>query len=264
MQRKLRMKKLHSWALAPAVLATASIGVSPVAAASIPQVSISPAKPAGVSSYDPAEQTYENHRYRRYRPYRHHRGPSLGDVLTGVLIIGGIAAIADSAKRSDDRRNRDRDYPDYRRDDARWNDGRGIDRAVSMCVDAVERDERVESVDRADRTANGWQVSGTVSSGAGFTCEIGSDGRVRNVDFGQSGNWQGDEDRDDDGYAGVTDDKQWDDTRYAAEWDKLDDRTAMAPEASLPADDGRQPSYPGGPLEGESEDDRPVYPGDPA
>ena len=257
------MKKLHTWALAPAVLATATIGVSPVAAASIPQVSATSAKPAGVTSYDPADQTYENHRHRRYRHYRHHRGPSLGDVLTGVLIIGGIAAITNNTKRSDDRRYRDRDYRDDRRDDARWDDGRGIDRAVSMCVDAVDRDERVETVDRADRTARGWQISGTLSSGAGFSCEIGNDGRVRNVDFGQSGNWQGDGDRDDDGYAAVTDDKQWDDSRYAAEWDKIEDRTAMAPEVSAPAETGRQPAYPGGPLEGESEDERPVYPGDP-
>ena len=257
------MKKLHTWALAPAVLATASIGVSPVAAASIPQVSATSAKPAGVTSYDPADQTYENHRHRRYRHYRHHRGPSLGDVLTGVLIIGGIAAIANNTKRSDDRRYRDRDYRDDRRDDARWDDGRGIDRAVSMCVDAVDRDERVETVDRADRTARGWQIGGTLSSGAGFSCEIGNDGRVRNVDFGQSGNWQDDEDRDDDGYAAVTEDNQWDDARYAAERQKADGRTAMVSDTEEAVVEGPQPAYPGGPIEGENEDNRPVYPGDP-
>ena len=240
------MSLFRKWAAAPALLATASLTASPAYAAQLPVVQAPIAQAEGVTSYDPADQTYENHRYRRYRHYRHHRGPGLGDVLTGVLIIGGIAAIANRAKRDDDRRYRDRDwrYPEPRRDNARWDDGRGIDRAVSMCVDEVERDRRVETVDRANRTPEGWEISGTVASGEGFSCTIGEDGRIEAVDYGSRGSWREDEDRDND-FARATEDNQWDDDRYAAERERLDRQ------ASAPLDSGPQPAYPGGPIDGE-------------
>ena len=237
------MSLFRTWAAAPALLATASLVASPAYAAPLPVVTSSPAQAEGVTSYDPADQTYENHRYRRYR---HHRGPGLGDVLTGVLIIGGIAAIANRAKRDDDRRYRDRDwrYPEQRRDQARWDDGRGIDRAVGMCVEEVERDRRVETVDRANRTPQGWEISGTVSDGEAFSCAIGEDGRIENVDFGSRGRWR-DEQGGDDEFARAPDDRQWDDERYAAERDRMDRR------AEAPADEGPQPDYPGGPVDGD-------------
>ena len=243
------MSHFRTFAAVPALLATASLTASPAYAAPLPLVQSAPTHADAVTTYDQADQTYENHRYRRYRHYRH-RGPGLGDVLTGVLIIGGIAAIADRAKRADDRRYRDRDwrYPEPRRDNARWDDERGIDRAVSMCVEEIERDQRIETVDRANRTPRGWEISGTLASGEGFSCVIGEDGRIENVDFGQRESWREDGDRDDE-FARAPDDRQWDDDRYAAERSRLDRQ------AAAPADNGPQPAYPGGPIDGEEEGD---------
>ena len=112
--------------------------------------------------------------HRRYRRYRRNRIDG-GDVVAGVLILGGIAAIA-SAASNNERRERverqrydDRRYDDRRDDDRRSNprasDGSGIDSAVSQCLSAIERDVRVESVDGASRVASGWIVSGTLLNG---------------------------------------------------------------------------------------------------
>lgn len=161
----------------------------------------------------------------RDRWHRHHDRIDAGDVLAGVLIIGGIAAIASAASKSDrDRRERDyRDYdyrepypderPLYRPENAPRSGssggyvGGGIDNAVDMCVGQVERgEERVESVDNASRTADGWRISGQLSAGGGFSCWIDNDGRIRNVDLGA-------------GYYGSSHAEpagaQWDDDAYA-------------------------------------------------
>lgn len=129
---------------------------------------------------------------------RHHDDIDAGDVITGILIIGGIAAIASAASkgkkdRERDERERDRDYPqrdDYRdRDQSRgygnddrptWQEGRGIDSAVNRCVGEVERgDKRVDQVENVSRDGEGWRVSGRMAGGDSFSCSISSDGRVR-------------------------------------------------------------------------------------
>ena len=247
------MPHIKTLAAAPAVLAAFSMTVSPAMAAQLPQPTVGE---QAVRTIDPMldatkADKLENHRYHRYR-YR--RGPDAGDVIAGVLIIGAIAAVADRASK----RDRDRDYPDrdyrdrdYRdrgdyRDDHSWRDGRGIDRAVNMCIARVERDTRVETVDRVDRTARGWQIAGTIFNGDGFTCTIGDDGRVSDVDYGQRGARYDRDDGDryedadyDDGYAvAPEDDRQWEDDRYAAERDRLDQG------AAADATDAR-PEYPG-------------------
>ena len=146
----------------------------------------------------------------------HHRnrGVDAGDVIAGVLIIGGIAAVASAATRN----NRDRDrarypsrYPDYRGDyrypnrdyrgDYRNRDYRGddyrygdrddrdgyqgagmIDGAVETCVREVERGNReVDTVDAANREGDGWRIEGQMQGGGLFACNIGSDMRVRNA-----------------------------------------------------------------------------------
>ena len=118
---------------------------------------------------------------------RHHRDRvDAGDVLTGILIIGGIAAIASAASNSnkrdrDRRRDDDRRYPDeqYRRDsnagygqDERpeWRErsggtstgvGGGIDGAVNACIDEVARGSaRVDGVDGVNREGKGLARSG--------------------------------------------------------------------------------------------------------
>lgn len=54
------------------------------------------------------------------RHYHRDRGIDGGDVLAGILLIGGIAAIASAASKS----GRDRDARDYRYEDGRYEDGR--------------------------------------------------------------------------------------------------------------------------------------------
>ena len=110
----------------------------------------------------------------------HRRGIRGGDVLAGVLVLGGIAAIASAASNNNRRRDRDvvvverervrndRDY-DYRPENRRTNrsttGGSGIDNAVSQCLNEIERDVRVDSVDGASRIAQGWVVTGTLFNG---------------------------------------------------------------------------------------------------
>lgn len=142
---------------------------------------------------------------------RHHDDIDAGDVITGILIIGGIAAIASAAskgKKDRERETRDRDYRerdrDYReRDDSRgygndsrptWQDGRGIDSAVNRCVAEVERgNRRVDAVDTVNRDGAGWRVAGRMNGGDAFTCTIDSDGRIRNSSIGGQTAWSEEE-----------------------------------------------------------------------
>ncbi|MCB5424156.1 hypothetical protein H0274_02695 [Altererythrobacter sp. CC-YST694] len=160
--------------------------------------------------------------------HRHDRGGiDAGDVLAGVLIIGGIAAIASAASKSDNRTDDgyrygepSYPYPDDRPEDYREPgayrgqggsygaySGGGIDNAVSMCTDQVERgNERVANVDNAARTPDGWRISGQLERGGGFDCWIDNDGRIRNVDLGDASL---------NGSAYPAQDNQWNDDTYA-------------------------------------------------
>lgn len=266
------MPYLNKLAAAPAILAALSLTATPASAA---DMSLASPTKSGIAQVHDIEvsQKADNHRYYRYR-YR--RGPGLGDVLAGVLIVGAIAHAAKHA--SEDRRYRDSRDRDYRRD-ASWEEGRGIDRAVGMCIDAVERQARVETVDRADRLARGWRIEGTIARGGGFTCDIDSDGRGVEVNLSRGGGGRyeredrdyrdrdyrerDDDDRDDDmeyddnddrdyrgGYEARDDDDQWDDDRYSSEWSKVDRGEGAAETAQAPT-----ASYPGGPVD---EDDAEV------
>lgn len=138
---------------------------------------------------------------------RHHHRDRVdaGDVLAGVLIIGGIAAIASAASNSaKQKREREQDYryPDdgYRQDSGRYGDyndrgtadrggstgysrsADGLNAAVDRCVGEVERGERrVETVDTVDRDSNGWRVAGRTNGGRDFACTVDGDGRIRSV-----------------------------------------------------------------------------------
>lgn len=159
----------------------------------------------------------------RWHHHHHNRGVSTGNVLAGVLILGGIAAIASAASKADRENSRQRDYrdgdyrdgdyrdmrPDYRGEypprsssAASWSGG-GIDNAVNMCVDQVERgDEQVGSVDNASRATDGWRISGQLAAGGAFSCWIDNSGRIRNVDVGG-------------GHYGAPAGGQWSDDAYA-------------------------------------------------
>ena len=139
--------------------------------------------------------------------HRHHDrgGLDAGDVFGGLLIIGGVAAIASAVSKSNkDRQARENaDYPDqaryddeyyrdargadYGRDDYReppassWRSGVSVDAAVDACVGEVERDRSIDSVDSVNRQGEGWRISGRVRDGADFSCSVDGSGRVRDV-----------------------------------------------------------------------------------
>ncbi|MEZ5682082.1 MAG: hypothetical protein R3E14_12405 [Erythrobacter sp.] len=251
------MTKVFKLSAIPAILAATSLTATPVLAADLPA-------PAAVSAVDvvsawaPGDDVANNHRWHRYRRHR----VDGGDILAGVLILGGIAAIASAAKNSQDRRYRDRDYrrpyPEQPRGDWGYqnNDARGIDRAIDTCVNEVERNARIETVDTVNRNARGWEVTGTIYNGDGWTCSIGQDGRIDAIDYGRGSddrryqgsysddrNDQGYEDRDDgDRDYSASNDKQYGDDYYAAARARSD----AAPVA--------QSSYPGGPVDGDAVD----------
>lgn len=234
------MAQFNRFAAAGACVAALAMAAAPVAAADLP----APARSSTGSIpqfavFDADALKAESHRRWRYRDRI-----DAGDVLAGVLIIGGIAAIANAAsksERSERYRERDARYdreyrPEYREDrDPRRSDGaRGIDRAVEICVAEIERDVRIDSVDSVDRDGEGWRVAGTIFNGDRFTCEIGADGRIERVDYGGSF-----------ASAVVPAGNQHSDERYRAAWAEVDGKPATAP-AGAP-----QPAYPGGPVEGD-------------
>lgn len=135
--------------------------------------------------------------------YRHRDRVDAGDIFAGLLIIGGIAAIASAASKSSKSsgpRPEPR-YPDqdYRRDDRsgsyagddrpQWNDGpqandgsASINMAINRCMDEIDRGKtRVESVDSVGREGSGWRVQGRVDGDSDFTCTIDGEGRIRQV-----------------------------------------------------------------------------------
>ncbi len=129
----------------------------------------------------------------RYRHGRHDDGFDLGDVITGILVIGGAVAVANaiSDNADDDRPSYPDRYP-YPRDANSFpydehtpdpvHDGQAeMARAIDRCIADVEREERIATVDVASRVLNGWTVEGVLRSGGLYRCEVDSFGDIRNV-----------------------------------------------------------------------------------
>ena len=214
---------------APAVLAAAALAATPAAAAELPVASYAPVE--ATSHYGPYVSAGWGWGWGRGHRGRHHRrGSTAGDILTGVLILGTIAAVANAAKRSAERRSYPDRYPNPdRRYDYRPDGPHGLEGAADLCLREVERDARAREVSRVERTANGWLVSGWMADGAAFSCSIGADGRIESLDVGGRARDLS------------VEDNQHDDDRY---------RSARA-EVEANAAAGPQPDYPGGPLPGE-------------
>lgn len=258
------MAQFVKLAAASGALAAASLMTMPAAAADIP--TIAPAVHSELPQFDVFSadaMTAEHHRRYRYRGYRHRRHRvDAGDVLAGVLIIGGIAAIANAASSSE-RRERNERYRDYRedrndyrrdRDDRRdtrrsFGRGRGIDGAVDQCLAEIERDVRVDEVESVDRNVEGWRVTGTIFNGDRFTCTIGADGRIENVNYGDSFAAQ---DRSGSAQPGQVRDNQYSDDRYRTAWAQVEREEQVDPDAELRSQ--QVPAYPGGPVDGDLEE----------
>jgi len=148
--------------------------------------------------------------------HHHEDGIDVGDVFAGLLIIGGIAAIAVAASHSNQHHQpntdqNDRDYPDqpYRRDDNTYRpeanrldtyreappvgddyrDDSGYagpavsaDAAVDACVGAVQNGQSsVSGIDSVNRVGNGWRVAGRDRDGHDFACSVDREGRISGV-----------------------------------------------------------------------------------
>ncbi len=267
----------RSFAAGAAMLAALSLGTPQAFALDLPVPGNAAAETLGV-----VEEAQDYHRHRRYD---RRGGIDAGDVIAGVVIIGAIAAIANASNSNRDRRQeRVEDYP--RRDNVRYRDNRedqrfdsrGIDRAVDMCVEQVERgNTRIDSVDNAARVADGWRVSGALSGGESWNCWIDNDGRVRSVDFGTGYSASLDSSsrpmtarnsvRFDSAAAAGEGQEQWSDAAYANARAGPGAGSPLgqsrAPEAEVDADlrvreealRAGEPAYPGGPVDGQE------YPG---
>ena len=250
-----------------AFIAAMSLGV-PAGAAELP-VPMQASPLAGQAAWSPDAETssYYGRYYDPYR-YRHRRSRvDAGDVLTGVLILGGIAAVANAVKNSNrderyrDRDYRDSDYRDRRGEPYRDSNATGLDRAASLCVAAIERDARVETVDSVDRNAAGWTVTGRLFDGQGFSCRIGQDGRIDAIDYGTGAAPYGTAY---DGRAFSGEDNQLPDDRYRAARAGIEAQGGYAVVGDAapllqnspnvgPPPEGPVPAYPGGPLPGDSD-----------
>lgn len=275
-------------ALAGALAGTTMI-VAPAAAAPLPSGAALAATPLGTldfSRYDPVSATTEWRRCRwgcgwggHRRGWRRNRVDA-GDVLIGAAIIGGIAAIVSSNNRRERERDvvivdRDVRNPDWRDDDRRYDDRRddrrtsasrgtgasGLDNAVNQCLDRIERDVRVDTVNDVERTASGWQVTGSIFNGAQFRCRIGNNGQIDTIDYDGTfgaGDW-----REPQADAGRPAAGQLDDQSYAQMRAELGGTVrpdiavqeatmtmAQAPAARATTTTA-MPAYPGGPIPGE-------------
>ena len=136
---------------------------------------------------------------------RHHDDIDAGDVITGILIIGGIAAIA-SAASDGNRRKREREREEREEREARYDEpargygdesrpewrgtpssqtSTGINAAIDRCVSEIERgSERVDGVESAARQGDGWRIDGRMAGGEAFSCSIDGAGRIRSANVG--------------------------------------------------------------------------------
>ena len=187
-------KSIRLWSLPP-VLAALGLAL-PVQAAPNPRAALPVTSQLTVLRDAGQAHGWDRGRYRdRYRHGRHHGGLDLGDVITGILVIGGAVAVASAISDNaddDPRPYPDRypypypreanSYPDDRYASDRVHDGQTeMARAIDRCIADVEREERIATVDVASRVLNGWTVEGALRGGGLYRCEIDSFGNIRDV-----------------------------------------------------------------------------------
>lgn len=184
----------------PAIAAPIGAQVAPVAPIAI-------SDPGWTAEGETVHGWRGNRGYRGYRGYRgrghrRHRGRiDGGDVLAGLIIFGGIAAIASAAskKNRDSRRDDRYENRDYRNDSRRYDDRRSdsradrntgsIESAINVCSNAAEQSAgdkaRVSEIRSVTRDGAGWRVEGDLTGSEERTFLCGStEGRVDFVQLG--------------------------------------------------------------------------------
>lgn len=174
-------------AAATAVAAVFSVAATPSAAIELPRVA------GQVQAWDPDALNVENRRH-----HRGHRDDGWDidgdDILAGVLILGGIAAIAGIANAGKNRPPAppepepwpaDAGYQAPPSEDFRSG---GMARAVDTCVGEVEASRGpVITVDRASRSGEGWYVAGELDGGTPYACWVDGSGQVSDIEAGDYG-----------------------------------------------------------------------------
>jgi len=128
--------------------------------------------------------------------HRHRdRGVHAGDILTGLLIIGGIAAIAGATSSGNKQRppvaappppippsQAERGYAEDNR--PMWRGNNSIDTVVNRCIAEISRGPiQVSSVDSVSREDSGWRVQGRSTQGRRFSCSVDGNGRFQRIAF---------------------------------------------------------------------------------
>lgn len=182
------MKKLNliSGVAVAGALFVSSIGSAALAA---PMTVHAPAADGiAALNWSPGDDIAERHRWR----HRRDRGIDGGDILAGVLIVGGIAAIASAASNKANERRYERDsryrYDGYNYDNRyRSNE---LNAAADQCAFAAEdragNGARVDRISTVARDGSGWRVEGSVSYDGGydeFQCGV-TNGQIDYIQLG--------------------------------------------------------------------------------
>ncbi|RYY34000.1 MAG: hypothetical protein EOP59_16915 [Sphingomonadales bacterium] len=131
----------------------------------------------------------------QYRDYNRGGGISVGDIIAGAVVLGGIAAVASSIGRggnyrSDERYYRNGSYGYYNGDPRA---------AVEQCVSAANNDARsrgyryaqVTQVRNVDDTNYGWKIKGNlqVDGNGGYYQNSRYDDRYNNNGYYNNGRY---------------------------------------------------------------------------
>lgn len=226
------MTNLRIASRAAAIVAATTMAVSPAMATRTVSITAPlSAKPAPLPGWTPADDVFANHR-------RNRGGSTVGNVLTGLLVIGGIAAVAKAIDKDQEKRRRDRtqgrDYPyrdgpytdepyDYRDSDRDGRDdsfGRGdsreANRAVDACAAEAQRSGRVDEILDVNRVGDEWRVRGDYDDGRAFSCSVDRNGRAYVGLDSQASNGWNTRGSDEDPVARPYDPQADEDDRYAA------------------------------------------------
>ena len=188
------MAGIRVWTLAAGALAVMTMPGGSALAAPVPAASYGPASygALGHPGWRVADESaYHRRGYTRHRGYYRDRGVDAGDVIAGVLVLGGIAAIASAVSRDADRRREDDRYQRYN-EPRPMNTGE-LNAAADSCAYAAENrlggDARLGEITSVERDGAGWQVQGTVMSygrSQGFLCGV-TDDRIDYLQMDEAG-----------------------------------------------------------------------------